>query len=296
MSLQLPKRARTFGAWTAASAGLLLLGACSTEDREQVARLALPVAATDDATTIAELWEGAWIAAAIIGVFVMFLIIYAAARYRRRSDDEIPIQTRYNLPIEILYTVAPIIVVLVFFFFTIDAQNTVLADEEHDHEITVVAQQWSWTFNYLEEEAVGGQSVHYVGTTAEPPTLVLPVDETVKINLASPDVIHSFWVPAFIYKLDVIPGRTNSFSVTPTREGTYVGKCAELCGVYHARMLFNVKVVSAEEYDDYLRRLEDNGNVGVLLGGENADTITGLDERRNEEVQDDDTVNDGEPE
>ncbi len=208
-------------------------------------------------------------------------------------------QTRYNLPIEILYTVAPVIMVLVLFFFTVQTQNDVLATAsdtggEPDHVIEVVGQQWSWTFNYMNEESLGSDDstddVYVVGTTAEPPTLVLPVGETVRVNLNSPDVIHSFWVPAFLMKMDVIPGRHNGFEFTPTREGTYAGRCAELCGVYHSRMLFNLDVVSPTEYEEYLQTLADKGDVGTVLGGVDADTQAGLDEAQNEQVQQDDTA------
>jgi cytochrome c oxidase subunit 2 len=271
-------------------AGLVLLGACSTEDRDQIARLAMPEPATDRAEHVYELWHGGWIAALIVGVLVWGLILYAVFKFRRRSDDEIPVQTRYNLPIEILYTVAPIIIVVVFFFFTVQTQNSVLAQAaedggDADHTVKVVGQKWSWSFNYMGEDAVGGKNVYLVGTPAEIPTLVLPVDESVDVQLSSPDVIHSFWVPAFLFKLDVVPGRDNSFSFTPTREGTYAGKCAELCGTYHSRMLFNVEVVSRAEFDQHLRELEQQGNVGTALGGSDADTQAGLEDS----VQDDDT-------
>jgi cytochrome c oxidase subunit 2 len=106
------------------------------------------------------------------------------------------------------------------------------------------------------EDAVEGQDVYTAGTPAELPTLVLPVDETVTVELSSPDVIHSFWVPAFLFKMDVVPGRDNSFSFTPTREGEFAGKCTELCGTYHSRMLFNVEVVDRATYDDHLRDLD----------------------------------------
>jgi cytochrome c oxidase subunit 2 len=89
--------------------------------------------------------------------------------------------------------------------------------------------------------------------------------------------VHSFWVPAFSYKLDVVPGRDNAFEMTPTRQGTFVGKCAELCGTYHSRMLFNVEVVSDERYEEYLRSLQAQGNIGVALGGSEAITQDGLD-------------------
>ena len=78
--------------------------------------------------------------------------------------------------------------------------------------------------------------------------------------------------------MDVVPGRDNEFTMTPTREGTYAGKCAELCGTYHSRMLFDVKVVSAEEYAEQLAELEEQGNVGEALGGSDSVTQDGLDE------------------
>ena len=102
--------------------------------------------------------------------------------------------------------------------------------------------------------------VYTSGTGADIPTLVLPVDQTIQFNLHSPDVIHDFGVPSFLVKMDVIPGRVNKLQVTPTVEGTYAGKCYELCGVSHSRMLFNVEVVSQEEYDAYLLELADAGN------------------------------------
>jgi len=261
------------------SMGLLLLGGCSSADQEQIRRLAMPVEATDRAPLIYDLWVGSWIAAIAVGVVVWGLILYASFRFRRRSDDEVPVQTRYNLPIEILYTVAPVVVVLVLLYETIETQNQVLerASEESPalHTVNVVGAKWAWTFNYMGEDAVNGQTVHTVGTPADLPTLMLPVGEKVRIRLSSPDVIHSFWVPSFLFKLDVIPGRNNAFVFTPTREGTYAGKCAELCGTYHSRMLFNVDVVSVEEYEAHLQDLQDQGDVGLAVGGSDARTQKG---------------------
>ena len=289
MGLELPPRVRRLGRWTAVSAGLLLMSACSQADQDQIGRLGMPEGATDRAPYIFDLWQGSWVAAILVGILMWGLIGWACFAYRRRSHDEIPVQTRYNLPLEILYTVAPIVMVLVFFYYTVTTQNDVLEEvsaEEADHNILVVGQQWSWTFNYIDDEALGGTtSVYEGGTTADRPTLVLPVDETVRVELASPDVIHSFWVPAFLFKMDVVPGRTNSFSFTPTREGEFVGRCAELCGAYHSRMLFDVEVVSADDYAAHLQDLADQGNTGVARGGSDADTQAGIEE----EVQDNDT-------
>ena len=282
MGPQRPMRVRRIGSGIVGfggSMGLLLLGGCSSADQEQIRRLAMPVEATDRAPLIYDLWVGSWIAAIAVGVVVWGLILYASFRFRRRSDDEVPVQTRYNLPIEILYTVAPVVVVLVLLYETIETQNQVLerASEESPalHTVNVVGAKWAWTFNYMGEDAVNGQTVHTVGTPADLPTLMLPVGEKVRIRLSSPDVIHSFWVPSFLFKLDVIPGRNNAFVFTPTREGTYAGKCAELCGTYHSRMLFNVDVVSVEEYEAHLQDLQDQGDVGLAVGGSDARTQKG---------------------
>ncbi|MEP7091040.1 MAG: cytochrome c oxidase subunit II [Nocardioidaceae bacterium] len=265
-----------------ASLGMLLLGGCSSSEQDSIKRLAQPVGVTDRTSAIHNLWMGAWLAAMVTGVLVWGLIAYACVKFRRRRDDEIPVQTRYNLPIEILYTVAPIVMVLVFFYFTVVTQNHTLASADTvsgkpDHTVTVVGQQWSWTFNYDKDQALDGKTTVYTsGTPAYRPTLVLPVDKSVEIKLRSADVIHSFWVPAFLFKMDDIPGRNNHFSFTPTRKGTFVGRCAELCGVYHSRMLFKVKVVDEADYATYLQKLKTAGNIGPLLGGSEITKQAGL--------------------
>lgn len=257
--------------------GLPLLAGCAGGPGE-LSRLGLPEGASTSAPPIHNLWMGAWIAAFVVGFLVWGLILYAAFRFRRRSPDEVPVQVRYNLPIEALYTIAPFVVIFVLFYHTVVAQENVLQeDSEYDHEILVVGQQWSWTFNHLGADGEGGgNDVFEAGTVAEPPTLVLPVDEPVRFRLRSPDVIHSFWIPAYHFKMDVIPGRENSWITTPTETGTFPGKCAELCGLSHARMIFDVKVVERAEYDRYLAELEAQGSTGIATGGSEADEVTGL--------------------
>jgi cytochrome c oxidase subunit II len=263
----------------AVSAGMLLLSGCSHAHVEEIKRLAQPEGATDRTAGIHSLWMGSWLAAMLVGVLVWGLIGYACVKFRRRRDDEIPVQTRYNLPIEILYTVAPIVMVLVLFFFTVTEQDKVLASPpggKADHTVTVVGEQWSWTFNYDKDPALNSSTTVFdAGTTAHKPTLWLPVHKSVEIKLRSQDVIHSFWVPAFLFKMDVIPGRNNHFSFTPTREGTFDGRCAELCGVYHSRMLFNVKVVSASDYAAHLKALQADGNIGPAYGASEIYKIAG---------------------
>ncbi|MBA3310834.1 MAG: cytochrome c oxidase subunit II [Nocardioidaceae bacterium] len=271
------QQARRAAASAVGSLSLLALTGCSEETTGQWKRLGLPEPASDRAPYMGDLWIGSWVAAGLIGVFVWGLIIWAAVRYRRRGDDDLPVQVRYNLPIEVLYTVAPFIVVAVLFFFTVETQNKVLEEVPNpDHEVHVTAQQWSWTFSYLGEPAVEEQDVYEVGTAAELPELWLVEDESVTFTLHSPDVIHSFWVPSFYFKRDVIPGRDQQISLTPTKVGEFDGYCAELCGFQHSRMLFTVKVVDQAAYDQHLRDLLAAGQIGVPKGSGNSENIVGL--------------------
>ena len=241
----------------------LTLSGCSTD---AFLRMGMPAPATEEAPIIESLWTNSWIAAWIIGALVWGLIGFAIIRYRRRPGDSTPEQVKYNLPLEILYTVAPLVIILVMATFTWrDQADLTRLTDRPTHTVGVVGFRWSWTFNYLEE------GVYEVGTPGERPVMYLPVDETVRFELTSPDVIHSFWVPAFLHKMDVIPGRTNKFEVTPNKLGTYAGKCTELCGADHARMLFDVKVVSRAEYDAHMEELRDKGQTGVLASGRSTD-------------------------
>lgn len=244
----------------------------------QGARFGLLEPASEQAPAIGDLWIGAWIASLVIGVFVWGLIGWAVLRYRRRHHEEAntsPRQTQYHLPLELLYTLVPFLIIGVLFFYTVRAQDTVLAkDAPVDHTINVIGQKWSWTFSYMEEgNAAIGQNAHEGGTVEKIPDLYLPVNKTVRFHLASPDVIHSFWIPAFYFKLDVIPGHPNSFDVTPNRLGVYDGKCAELCGTYHSAMIFKVHVVSEEEYTKHVKELIAQGNAGEKPLPENAPAV-----------------------
>jgi cytochrome c oxidase subunit 2 len=293
--MPLPKRThlRRAGLALATSATLLVVSGCSV-DSEELKRLGQPViskGATNNTDSQYDLWLWAWVAAMITGLLVWGLIGYAVVKYHRRSPDEIPVQTRYNLPLEILYTLAPVVMVLVFFYFTVEQQNNLDADiDDPDHVVEVVGQQWSWTFNYVADDALDGQTtVYQPGSPDKPPTLYLVNGESVRFKLHSPDVIHDFWVPGFLQKMDVIPGFANAFDLIPRREGTYAGKCAELCGVYHSRMLFNVEVVDKATFTSKLRELEEAGNIGPACGPTVQDTIVGLDEPR--ELPDNDPEN-----
>ncbi len=239
---------------------LLAVSGCSAEDAEQWRNGGLPTGITEESELITSLWQGAWSAAWATGALVWGLIIAAVVLFRRRKNETgLPPQVRYNVPIEVLYTAVPIVVVCTFFFFTARDQSALLSVEEKpDHVVEVVGKRWSWDFNYVNDE------VFETGTPGVPPTLVIPRGESVRFTLQSRDVIHNFWAVPFLFKLDVFPGRVNEFQVTPKTTGEFAGKCAELCGVDHARMLFNVRVVEPDEYQQYLRELRDRGQVGRL--------------------------------
>jgi cytochrome c oxidase subunit II len=225
----------------------------------------LPEPASKEAPIVQNLWNGSWIAAWAVGAFTWALMLWAAVAYRRRHRDEIPKQTQYNIPIEILYTVVPLIMILGLFWFTARDQSEILTlENDQSQTVNVVGFRWSWAFNYLDEDVYSIGLPYGEGSTNEPPTLVLPVDEKVRFELTSPDVIHSFWVPNWLFKMDVIPGKVNVFELTPDRIGTFPGKCAELCGTDHARMLFNVKVVDRPEFDAYVAELRAQGNTGKM--------------------------------
>ena len=242
---------------TVAVLALLTLSACASED---LPTFAMPVrGATDQAPRILSLWQGSWIAALVTGVIVWGLIIWSVIFHRRRRGDTgLPPQVRYNLPVEVLYTVVPFIAIAVFFYFTARDEDRILRTSANpDHKIRVTGIQWSWQFTYTSD---GGAQT--TGTPGRPPTLVLPEGESVQFRLVSDDVIHSFWVPAFLFKMDVIPGQPNTFEITPTKQGSFKGKCAELCGQDHARMLFNVDVVSPSEFDTYVADLKQRNEAG----------------------------------
>jgi cytochrome c oxidase subunit 2 len=231
--------------------------------------------ATNQTQRVSDLWVGSWITLLAVGVITWAVILWAAFTYRRRRGQTgLPEQIRYNMPLEIFYTVVPLILVLGLFAFTARDQ-TVIETRYATPDVTIDAygHQWAWDFDYANEK-VFSQGIQAQPTAegrantgfveSEIPKLVLPVNRKVEIKLRTRDVNHSFWVLDFLYKKDMIAGQTNYWDFTPTRIGTYEGKCAELCGEYHSRMLFTVDVVSQADYTAYIQQLRTSGNVGLL--------------------------------
>ena len=203
--------------------------------------------------TSLSLWQGAWITAAVVGVFTAVLILWPAFRHRRKGN-EFPRQTQYNIPTEVAYTLIPFLIVAVLFFYTAKAQSAITkidSTKPATHSIHVNGIQWSWQFTYLDK----GPEATVTGTPAQPPTLVLPLGEEVEFKITASDVVHGFWIPAFMIQIQNIPGVENKIRFTANKLGTYPGRCNILCGRSHSQMLFKVKVVTPDEYKNYLETL-----------------------------------------
>jgi len=237
--------------------GLALIALTASGCKGQWSRIGWPSPVTAEGQNTLNVWYGSVTTAAIVGGFVILLILWAAIFYHRRSADQLPRQVRYNLPIEVLYTLIPVVIVAVLFYFTAIRENDMDNFKNVKDDIGVVGFQWSWQFNYLND----GLSV--TGRPGEPPQLVLPVGEKIRFYETSPDVIHAWWVIPFLFKRDVIPGRVNEFALTVTKTGVFKGKCTEYCGVDHDRMLFTVRAVDQATYQRWLaaaKQLAASGN------------------------------------
>jgi cytochrome c oxidase subunit 2 len=228
---------------------LLALTGCS-----QVSGLGFPEGVSSVNDISLSLWQGAWIAGGVVGVITLVLILWPAVFHRAHaSKGEFPKQTQYNIPVEIVYTVIPFIIIAVLFYFTAVKQEEIIEKSPTvAHDITVNAFQWSWQFTYPE----AGENATVTGTPDKPPTLVVPVGERVRYTITATDVVHGFWIPAFMIQIQNIPGVTNSIEFTANEIGEYPGRCNILCGRNHSQMIFKVKVVSQAEYQQYLEKLK----------------------------------------
>lgn len=201
------------------------------------------------------LWQGAWIAAGVVGLITLVLIVWPAIFHRKKvGAPEFPKQTQYNVPVEIAYTIIPFIIVAVLFYFTAVKESQIVEKSPTTvaHEIGIEGIQWSWQFSYPE----AGPKAVLTGTPAQPPTLYVPLGERVRYSITSNDVVHGFWIPAFMIQIQNLPGVTNHLEFTANKLGTFPGRCNILCGRNHSQMIFSVKVVTPSEYKSYLETLK----------------------------------------
>ena len=221
---------------------LLLFAAC---------RFGAPRGATTQGQDIGRLYQVLFYTAIPVAVIVYGLIFWSIIRYRRgRGDpDRMPKQFRYHIPLEILYTVIPIAIVLGLFVVTYNVEKKVdRVTAKPAVFVRVTAFQWQWRFDYPD------YGISMVGTPTRNPQLVLPVGQTAEIRLLSADVNHAFFVPDFLFKRDAIPGFPNTFDLRVDRAGVYRGECAEFCGVNHADMNFTIRALSQSQFRTWLQQ------------------------------------------
>ena len=304
-------------------AGLVLSG-CTVAPPENgffnFLRMGWPKGITPESKEMGNLWVWVWVVAWIIGIIMWVLLFVnlgrsSAKKAEKRGEDEFPRQTGYNVPLELVLTTLPVLIVCGLFFFNVQAQDRATAlDKDPKVVVDVTGYQWNWKFGYREiaAELNGGQEykgvdekaqaraeeskkpaenldehgdqipgpihgnskddlsylnynkIETVGTTQEIPVLVVPSGTPIEFDLASADVVHSFWIPEFLFKRDVFPHPSENrserrFQVESIdEEGAYVGRCAEMCGTYHAMMNFELRVVSPEKFEQYIQFRKDN--------------------------------------
>jgi cytochrome c oxidase subunit 2 len=250
----------------AAKIGLLaavilpLTTGCGIQD---VIRFGWPGGVTPQAEYMRTLWTWSAIAALVVGAVTWGAMFWTITFHRKKkgeSDEVVPRQTQYNLPLEIVFTVIPTIIVAVLFGFTVYVQNFVEKDDPNpDLTVAITAFQWNWDFAYPGKTTSDGKDVHTLGTSETIPLLVLPTDKKIKFVQHSNDVIHSFFVPEFLFKRDVFPDpevndQDNTWQIDKIdREGAFVGRCAELCGSYHSQMNFEVRAISPDKFDRWMQ-------------------------------------------
>ncbi|THV42587.1 cytochrome c oxidase subunit II [Glycomyces buryatensis] len=244
---------------------------------------------TDQSEMMMDMWIGSTVAALAVGVIVWALIFWCVVAYKKRGsnlpaqdrldEEALPRQTKYNLPAELTFTGLPFILIGVLFYFTVVVQDEVTHMSETPNSCTqVTAFKWNWQFTYSEWDAAEAECVSLEGADGEPvletgdsdyiPIIVVPNEEDVRFVANSEDVIHSFWVPDLLFKRDVIPGgeaQTTRFEVDFNTEGTFVGRCAELCGAYHAFMNFEMRVVSPDDYQTFIDARVDGASTPEAL-------------------------------
>jgi cytochrome c oxidase subunit 2 len=199
----------------------------------------------------------------VISLFVVGLLIYAILRFNRRANP-VPARFTHNTPIEIAWTLVPIVILVFVGAFSLPTLFKQQEIPAGDITIKVTGNQWYWSYEYLDDEisfdalllakdelaAYGYSEDEYLLATDN--AVILPVNKTIVMEVTGADVIHSWTIPAFAVKQDAVPGRTAQLWFKPTIEGTYFGQCSEICGKDHAYMPITVKVVSQEVYDQWL--------------------------------------------
>lgn len=222
-----------------------------------------PNGITTFAPAINRVWTVTYIFAIPIGLIVIGLIIWAVVRWHRRGvdDNRRPRQFQYHIPLEAAYTIIPLVVVGVLFGFMYGVENKIIHVSPHpDVKINVQGFQWGWKFTYPNgHEEIGSVAAEpNIEDTKDLPILRMPEHETVQFTLQSDDVNHSFYVPEFLFKRDLIQGVHNVVDVNVVKTGDYIGECTQLCGTYHAFMRFRLLVMTQSAYNGWYHSTKPN--------------------------------------
>ena len=218
----------------------LALSACNVTD------FGMHTGATTQGHDIFSLYQTFIYMVIVVAVVTFGGLLYVLVRFGRRKGDQVPRQRHSNVKIEILYTVIPALIVGAIFYMSVGTENKVDAISPNPNlNLTITAFQWGWRFTYPNGVSIVSQGENY-------PQMVLPEGETTKVKLVSKDVVHGFYVAAFDFSRYALPGFTNYFDLTPNKLGTFVGRCSQLCGLYHAEMLFSVRVVTPAQFTAWL--------------------------------------------
>jgi cytochrome c oxidase subunit 2 len=195
-----------------------------------------------------------------ISILVLALLLYIAYRYNS-NRNQIASTTTHNTVIEVLWTVIPVILLIIIAIPSFRILYTAETIPKADLTIKAIGNQWYWSYEYpdyddfsfdanmLQDEELSDPSLRLLETDTQ---IVVPVNKVVKLLITSNDVLHAWTIPAFAVKKDAVPGRLNETWFKAEKTGTYYGQCSELCGPKHAFMPINVKVVSQDEFDNWL--------------------------------------------
>ena len=220
----------------------------------------------------------------LITIFVTGLILWVAVRYNRKRNP-VAASFTHHTPVEILWTVAPIVILVLIGAYSLPILFRQQEIPQADLTIKATGNQWYWSYEYVDEgfgfdsymigaPAVGGENrktpeviaqLEAAGYTeqqfllATDTAVVIPVGQTIVVQVTGSDVIHSWAMPAFGVKQDAVPGRLSQIWFAAEREGIYFGQCSELCGKDHAYMPITIKVVSEAVYDAWLIATEEAG-------------------------------------
>ncbi len=205
---------------------------------------ALPPAASEEAIAIDSLFRGHFILISFLFALVVTFMLYSVVAFRRRPDEPEDVEGDHfhgHTGLEIAWTILPLVLVIVFGVWGARLLTDIIRPSDDEMTVQVVGQQWSWRFTYPEHGDISSDE------------LVIPVNQKVRLEMTSLDVLHSFWVPEFRVKQDLVPGQVHELRMTPTEQGDYKTRCAEICGTSHAYMISDVRVVSASEFDSWVQ-------------------------------------------